>query len=46
MAIMYSGDEQYGDDITSGIDHQDEPYEGELDQNDFERELEDAEDGL
>lgn len=26
--MMFSGDEEYGDEITSGLDHQDEPYEG------------------
>jgi hypothetical protein len=45
MAIMYSGDEELGDDCTSGI-FPDDTYEGELDQADFEREMEDAEDGL
>lgn len=44
--MMFSGDEEYGDEITSGIDHQDEPYEGELDQADFECEMQDQEDGL
>jgi hypothetical protein len=36
---MYSGDEVYSDDITSG-----ETFEGELEQADFERSLEDYED--
>lgn len=45
LIMMYSGDEQYSDEITSGR-FDDECYEGELDQADFEHELEDAEDGL
>jgi hypothetical protein len=41
--MTYSGDEFYSDEITSGpID----TFEGELEQNDFERALEDEEDGL
>jgi hypothetical protein len=35
---MFAGDEFYSDDITSGV------FEGELEQADFERELEDQED--
>lgn len=42
--MMYSGDEFYSDEITSG--QFDEEFEGELDQADFEHEMEDAEDGL
>ncbi len=34
---MYSGDEFYSDEITSGC------FEGELEQADFERSMEDAE---
>lgn len=43
---MYSGDEDYGDEITSGIfpDGMREEFEGELDQADFERDMEDRED--
>ena len=41
---MYSGDEFYSDEITSG--QFDEEFEGELDQADFEHEMEDAEDGF
>lgn len=45
---MYSGDEEFGDEVTSGIfpDGMNEPFEGELDQSDFEHEMEDSEDGL
>jgi hypothetical protein len=36
--MMYSGDEDFGDDVTSGL------FEGEIEQSDFERGMEDEED--
>lgn len=42
MATIYSGDEECGDEITSGLFH--DTYEGEIEQADMEREMEDGED--